>query len=85
MQNVAVTEKGERGPVPARVNFLLATEAPIGVIFRGGPSNWVEVLKWNTADQDVIFECSRKGLWHLRVPRTPGLEMKVLQRRLFAY
>jgi len=58
MQNVAVTEKGEKGAVRARVFFLLARQAPIAVIFRRGPSDWVELVKWNT-DSDT-FEA---GQW----------------------
>lgn len=53
MQNVAVTKKGEQSPVPSRVFFLLARQAPVGVIFRRGPSDWVEVVKWNT-DRDTF-------------------------------
>jgi hypothetical protein len=58
MQNVAVTKKGEKGPVPARVFFILARNAPVGVVFRRGPSDWTEVLKWNT--ENDTFE---PGQW----------------------
>jgi hypothetical protein len=34
---------------PARLFVLLAREAPIGVIFRRGPTKLVQVIKWNTA------------------------------------
>ena len=33
---------------PARLHFLLARRAPIGVIFRRGPSKWTQLIKWNT-------------------------------------
>jgi len=50
MQNVEVTRKGHNGPVPPRLSILFAREAPIAVIFRRGPSKWVQVITWNTAD-----------------------------------
>ena len=58
MQNVLVTRKGRRGPIPARVFFILAREAPLAVVFRRGPSRWVQLLKWRT-DTDT-FE---SGQW----------------------
>jgi hypothetical protein len=33
-------------PVPCRLSVLLAREAPVGVIFRRGPSKQVELIKW---------------------------------------
>lgn len=36
-----------------RLNVILATEAPIGVIFRRGPTNWVQLIKWET-DSDTF-------------------------------
>jgi hypothetical protein len=48
MQNVKVTQKGEKGPVPARIFFMLARSSPTAVVFRRGPSKWVQLLKWNT-------------------------------------
>lgn len=58
MENTAVTFKGKKGPVPARVFFILAREAPIAIVFRRGPSHWVQVLKWNT-ETDFVEE----GQW----------------------
>jgi hypothetical protein len=49
MQNVKVTQKGEKGPVPARIFFIVARNSPTAVVFRRGPSKWVQVLKWDTA------------------------------------
>lgn len=40
--------------VPCRLYVILAREAPIGVIFRRGPSHQVQIIRWNTADD--IFE-----------------------------
>ncbi|BDI33950.1 hypothetical protein CCAX7_60010 [Capsulimonas corticalis] len=34
---------------PARLYVILAREAPVGVIFRRGPSRWVQVIHWDTA------------------------------------
>lgn len=31
-----------------RLYAILARRAPVGVIFRRGPSNWVKVIKWHT-------------------------------------
>jgi len=50
--------ESESKNVPCRLFGILATEAPIGVIFRRGSSKWVQIIKWNT-DTD-IFEC---GQW----------------------
>jgi hypothetical protein len=36
--------------VPCRLYLILASEAPVGVIFRRGPSNKVQIIRWNTAD-----------------------------------
>lgn len=33
---------------PARLFVLLAREAPVGVIFRRGPSDWVQMIHWDT-------------------------------------
>ncbi len=35
-------------PVPCRLSIILARQAPIGVIFRRGPSKWTQIIKWNT-------------------------------------
>jgi len=40
-------------PAPARLFVLLAREAPVGVILRRGPSQWVQLIKWNT-DTDAF-------------------------------
>lgn len=36
-----------------RLFVILAREAPIGVIFRRGPSKWTQIIKWNT-DSDAF-------------------------------
>lgn len=35
---------------PCRLYFLLAREAAAGVLFRRGPSRWVQLIRWNTAE-----------------------------------
>lgn len=37
----------------ARLHVILARKAPVGVIFRRGPSSWVHLVKWNT-DTDTF-------------------------------
>jgi hypothetical protein len=44
--------------VPCRLSVLLAPSAQVGVIFRRGPSRWVQLLKWNTKSD--LFEA---GQW----------------------
>ena len=41
-----------------RIFFILARNSPTAVVFRRGPSKWVQVLKWDT-DTDT-FEA---GQW----------------------
>lgn len=50
MQNVKVMRKGTKAAVPARIFMLFARNAPVAVIFRRGPSKWVQLIKWNTDD-----------------------------------
>ncbi len=40
-------------PLPARLYVFLAREAPIAVIFRRGPSEWAQMIKWHT-DTDTF-------------------------------
>lgn len=40
-------------PVFCRLCFLLARDAPGGVIFRRGPSRWVRMIRWRT-DTDAL-------------------------------
>jgi hypothetical protein len=35
---------------PDRLFVILARESPIGVILRRGPSKWVQIIRWSTAD-----------------------------------
>jgi len=40
---------GRKSELPCRLYFLLAREAPVGVLFRRGPSKWVQLIRWDTA------------------------------------
>jgi hypothetical protein len=48
MQNVKVTHKGKKRPVAARLFIIFARKSPTAVIFRRGPSKWVQLIKWDT-------------------------------------
>jgi hypothetical protein len=48
MQNVKVTRKGKIASVPARLFVIFARKSPSAVIFRRGPSKWVQLIQWNT-------------------------------------
>jgi hypothetical protein len=50
MQNVNVTRKGTGGSIPPRIYMLFARESPVAVVFRRGPSEWYQLVKWNTAN-----------------------------------
>lgn len=67
MQNSPVTRKGKE-PVAARLFAIFARKAPVAVIFRRGPSKWVQLIKWNTDDDS--FE---PGQWfHGRIYERRG-------------
>lgn len=63
MQNVRVTRKGKRPPIPCRLFFILARKKAVGVIFRRGPSKWVELVRWNL----VTDEFSSGQWFHGRI------------------
>ena len=58
MRNVRVTSKGTKGPVSARLFMVFARKSPTAVIFRRGPSKWVQLIKWDTKSD--TFE---QGQW----------------------
>jgi hypothetical protein len=58
MQNVKVTRKGKKGPVPARLFMIFARKAPTAVVFRRGPSKWVQLIKW-----DTVTDTFEPGQW----------------------
>jgi hypothetical protein len=42
-----------KGELPARLFMIVARKSPTVVIFRRGPSRWVQLIKWDT-DRDVF-------------------------------
>jgi hypothetical protein len=52
---------------PCRLQVVLARRAPMGVIFRRGPSKWVQIIKWDTR-QDT-FEAGQWFHGHIYVER----------------
>jgi hypothetical protein len=67
MQNASVPRKS-RKPVSARLFPIFARKAPIAVIFRRGPSKWVQLIKWNTDSDTFEF-----GQWfHGRIYERRG-------------
>lgn len=58
VQNTATIPKGSKRPIGARLFMVLARRAHSAVIFRRGPTKWVQLIKWNT-DTDT-FE---SGQW----------------------
>ncbi len=49
MPNAKLAPKNKREPTPARLFMILARKSPTAVIFRRGPSHWVQLVKWDTA------------------------------------
>jgi len=48
MANAKLAPKSKWNPTPARLFMILARKSPTAVIFRRGPSHWVQLIKWNT-------------------------------------
>lgn len=48
-------------PPPPRIFGLFARDAPVGVLFRRGPTKQVQLIKWNTADDTFEFGQWLKG------------------------
>jgi len=44
--------------VPPRLYVLLARDAPVGVIFRRGPTDWTEMIRW-----DIERDTFERGEW----------------------
>lgn len=59
-------------PVPARLWVLLAREAPVGVILRRGPSKWVQLIHWDTKNDNFMPGQWMKGhFWKQRSGLSP--------------
>lgn len=48
-------------PPPPRLSVLLATQAPIGVVFRRGPSRIVRVIHWDRTNDEFTHGATFKG------------------------
>jgi hypothetical protein len=48
-QNTRKDPRKPRRRRKCRLFVILARDAPVGVIFRRGPANWTQVIRWNTA------------------------------------
>lgn len=58
--------------VACRLFVILAREAPVGVIFRRGPSEWTKIIKWNTDSDTFEFGTSFHGkIFHERSDISP--------------
>jgi hypothetical protein len=44
-----VTGEAAVSEVPPRLSILLAASAPVAVVLRRGPTDWVQVTKWDTS------------------------------------
>jgi len=53
MPDLTTHPKEPKPPVPCRLYVVLARETPVGVIFRRGPSKWVQIIHWDT-DRDTF-------------------------------
>lgn len=49
MQNARTAPKGKKERVSARLFIIFARKSPTAVIFRRGPSKWVQLIKWDTS------------------------------------
>ena len=48
MPNARLAPKSKWKPSPARLFMILARKSSTAVVFRRGPSHWVQLIKWNT-------------------------------------
>ena len=46
---------------PCRLFVMLAREAPLGVIFRRGPSKWTQIIRWNTDTNSFEYGSWMRG------------------------
>lgn len=71
-----------KAPPPCRVYVILAREAPIGVIFRRGPSNRVQMLHWNTeTDTFTPGQWFHGRLYEKRSDLSPSGELLIYAAR----
>lgn len=58
MAKKKVDPRIRKGQVPARLFLIVARKSPTVVIFRRGPTHWVQLIKWDT-DTDTF----QRGQW----------------------
>ena len=64
--------------VPCRLYFLFARASPVAVIFRRGPTRWVQVIRWNTAtDQFDPGHWFHGRIYERRCDLSPSGELMV--------
>lgn len=57
-RDVPMSERAGPEEVACRLYFILARQAPVAVIFRRGPSKWVQIIKW-----DLTNDTFEPGQW----------------------
>lgn len=71
---------------PCRLQVLLAREAPVGVIFRRGPSRWVQVIRWQTGkDEFQPGQWFRGHIYTGRSDLSPDGSLMVYFANKFSY
>ena len=50
---------------PCRLSVMLARDAPLGVIFRRGPSKWTQVIRWDTDNDSFEYGSWLRGKIYL--------------------
>ena len=69
---------GQKPLPPPRLSLLQASRAPIAVIFRRGPSKWVEVVKWDlTSDTFELGQWFHGRIYDSRSDLSPNGELLV--------
>jgi hypothetical protein len=72
MQNVLVTAKGKKDQIGARLFPIFARRSHTAVVFRRGPSKWVQVIRWNTkTDAFELGQWFHGRIYELRCDLSP--------------
>lgn len=67
---------------PCRLHVTLARNAPVGVIFRRGPSEWYQLTKWNTQTDALDHgQWFRGRIYHREADLSPNGELLVYGAR----
>lgn len=66
------------GGAPCRLFVYLARDAPVGVVLRRGPSDWVRLSRWHTADDSFAHgQWMRARVYERRSDLSPDGELFV--------